>query len=122
MKKLLLISAVCLLSLSLPADSDLPALSSENLKALDIQQTSDWEYLGTTEYYRLTNQRAGNGAIYVKIIGNKAFYQIRIKMWDGSIGSFKVTEGDYTVRGKKYNAKFSAHIFPEGPQEYYLNM
>ena len=43
-------------------------------------------------------------------------------MWDGSIGSFKVTEGDYTVRGKKYNAKFSAHIFPEGPQEYYLNM
>lgn len=122
MKKLLLIAAVCLLSLNATADCDLLAPSSVSNKSLEVQQSSDWEYLGTTEYYRLTNQRAGNGAIYVKVIGNKAFYQIRIKMWDDSIRSFKVTEGDYTVRGKNYNAKFSATIFPDGPQEYYLNM
>lgn len=122
MKKLMLITSICLLSLNLSAERDLPVLSSVIYDSSEIQQASDWEYLGSTEYYRITNERAGNGAIYVKVIGNKAFYQIRIKMWDGSIGSFKVTEGDYTVRGKKYNAKFSAHIFPKEPQEYYLNM
>ena len=122
MKKLLLLAAVCLPLLSLPANSYLPVTSSVNLKALDVQQSTDWEYLGTTEYYRFTNERAGNGAIYVKVIGNKAFYQIRIKMFDSSFKSFKITEGDYIIRGKKYNAKFSATIFPDGAQEYYLNL
>ena len=122
MKKVLFIVAVCILSLNSLAERGLSATSSTTSESLEFQQSSNWEYLGNSDYYRCTNQRAGTGSIYVRIISGRTFYQIRIKKYDGSIDCFSISLGDYNVRGRKYNAKFSATIFPDNGQDYYLNL
>lgn len=120
MKKLLSIAVICFLPLCSFANKDLTTKPSSN--SLEVQQTSSWEYLGNSDYYRFTNERAGTGSIYVRVISGRTFYQIRIKKFDGSTESFNISVGDYNVRGKKYNAKFSATIFPDGSQDYYINI
>ena len=70
---------------------------------LDSDQ-DDWEFLG-----RITAVSEGGSTetfnLFVKVIANKAFYQVREK--NGS-KIYSVTFGDYTVGNKKYNAKFTA--------------
>lgn len=120
MKKLLFTTIAILLSLNSFAEATEIPVSEVEL--LETQQTSSWEYLGSTDYYRFTNEKAGTGSIYVRVISGKEFYQIRIKTFSGSIDSFNISVGDYNIRGRKYNAKFSATIFPDGSQDYYINL
>lgn len=99
MKKLLFISAICMLSLNLFAEREFPSQSSVTLESLEDQQSSDWEYLGkvSATYYLGTSEFE----LYVKVISKKEFYQVRI----GS-KCYAVTIGTYNFQGKKYNASF----------------
>ncbi|MBE6260338.1 MAG: hypothetical protein E7107_05865 [Prevotella sp.] len=112
MKKLLFISAICMLSLNLSAEREFPSQSSVTLESLEDQQSSNWEYLGkisatyqlgTSEFY-----------LYVKVISGKEFYQVR-KGGD----CYAVTIGKYTCQGKNFNASFK-----EGEKgwTYYFNI
>lgn len=122
MKKLFFIVASCWLSLNSFGEGSLLAVSNSISESIEVQQTSNWEYLGNSDYYRITNERAGTGSIFVRVISGRTFYQIRIKQFDGSIASFNISMGDFTIRGRKYNAKFSATIFPDNSQDYYINL
>lgn len=120
MKQFLLFAVSCLLSFNSFAETNESAVFETKL--MEIQQSSNWEYLGDVQYYRFTNQSRGKGSLYVRIIGEKAFYQIRIVDFTNKIQSYNISLGDYTTRGKKYNAKFSAALFPDEAQDYYLNI
>lgn len=124
MKKLLLLAAVCLLSLSLPANSDLPVTSSVNLKALDVQQSTDWEYLGNI--VGIANGGATyNAKLYYRVIGQREFFQVRY-IYDILTGKEKtssVTLGSFVFRGKQYNAKFEREAIGWTTSEtYYFNL
>ena len=120
MKQFLLFAVSCLLSYNSFAETNESAVSET--KSMEIQQSSNWEYLGDVQYYRFTNQSRGKGSLYVRVIGEKTFYQIRIVDFFDKIKQFNLSLGEYTISGKKYNAKFSAALFPDEAQDYYLNI
>ena len=124
MKKLLLIAAVCLLSLNAPADCDLLAPSSVRNKSLEVQQSSDWEYVGNI--VGISNGGATyNGKLYYRVIGQREFFQVRY-IYDILTGKEKassVTFGNFVFRGKQYNAKFEREAIGWTTSEtYYFNL
>lgn len=105
MKKLLFIAAICMLSLNISAERDLPSLPSVTLESLEKQQTSSWEYLGDIQ--GVSEELSGSYTVklYVRIIGEREFYQVRYNNTTGPQTS-AVTFGNFFCKGKKYNAKF----------------
>ena len=97
------------------------ALPCENSNT--IQQNSNWEYLGDIK--AVTNQNNEirlTGQLFVRIIGGKEFYQVRVKNKFGNeIKACKVSLGSFKCWGKEYNAKFSADI-DYYPGTYYFNI
>ena len=110
MKKILLFTAFCLLSVCSFADTGLSTASSEETP--EVQQTSDWECLGDIKAVTDQNIEISlTGKLYVRIIGGKEFYQVRVKNKFGSeIKACSVSRGSFKCWGKEYNAKFFADI------------
>ena len=77
-----------------------------------IQQNSNWEYLG--DINAVTNQNIEirlTGKLYVRIIGGREFYQVRVKYkFSNEVKACNVSFGSFKCWGKEYNAKFYADI------------
>jgi len=111
MKKLLFIAVIFMLSLNLYAERDLSITSSELYESPEIQQTSDWEYLGKIN--AASSLFLEEFDLYVKIIGGKEFYQVR-----KGTKRYAVTIGRYKFNDNYYNATFRG----EGGSRYYFNI
>ena len=84
---------------------------SSNL--LEVQQTSNWEYLGkVSAYYYLVQWSNSEFDLYVKVISDKSFYQVRR---NGK--SYSVSKGSFNCQGRTFNASFK-----EGSFTYYFNL
>ena len=75
-----------------------------------IQQNSGWEYLGEIDSVTDSNRDIHlKGQLYVKFIGEKEFYQVRVKKhFRNEIIACSVSMGSFVCWGDKYNAKFYA--------------
>ena len=71
-------------------------------------QSDDWESLGSISAISQYGEEE-SFALYVKIIKGKEFYQTRplLTTAGGYIPKYSVTRGNFTFKGKHYNAKFS---------------
>ncbi len=118
MKKMLSIAVICLLPFCSFANKE--NVINLNSNSLEIQQTSSWEYLG--EIQGVSEQYSGSITVklYVRIIGEREFYQVRYNNTTGPQIS-AVTHGNFFCKGKKYNAKFIANIMGFDTS-YYFNL
>ena len=97
MKKLLFTTIAIVLSIYSFAETTEKPVSEKEL--FEIQQTSNWEYLGKIS---ATYQLGTSGFdLYVKVISGKEFYQVR-----KGANSYAVIIGRYTCQGKNFNATF----------------
>lgn len=118
MKKLLFTTIAILLSLNSFAEAtEIPV---SEMELLETQQTSSWEYLGDIQ--GVSEQSSGSFTVklYVRIIGEKEFYQVRYNNTTGPQTS-AVTFGDFLCKGKRYNAKFLVDLMGF-KQSYYFNL
>lgn len=118
MKKLLFTTIAILLSLNSFAEAtEIPV---SEMELLETQQTSSWEYLGEIQGVPEKTSGSFTVKLYVKIIGDREFYQVRYNNTTGPQTS-AVTRGDFFCKGKRYNAKFIVDLagFKES---YYFNL
>ena len=118
MKKLLSIAVICFLPFCSFANKE--NVIKLNSNSLEIQQTSSWEYLGDIQ--GVSEQLSGSFTVklYVRIIGEREFYQVRYNNTTGPQTS-AVTRGDFFCKGKKYNAKFIVNLMGSN-YSYYFNL
>lgn len=106
---------VCFFSLcSLCKGSD----SIENINQINISdKKTDWELVGIITTMSQNGEKK-QFKLYYKTIGVKSFYQVReyIEVV-GTVTGYNVVFGDYSLRGEKFNAKFS-----NGYVDYYFNL
>lgn len=91
---------------NLYADKDMP--TSKNTESLALQQTTDWELLGQITAYSAESSFTRTGNLYVRIIGGKEFYKVRIVY--NTSGAYKdctVSFGNFRCRNMNFNAKFT---------------
>ena len=121
MKNLLLSMTIALFISFFPFCEVTNALPSEN--DYGLQQKSDWEYLGDIVGVTESNRDIRlSGQLYVRVIGEKEFYQVRVKSFlVGEIKICSVSFGSFTCWGDKYNAKFYADT-GFYPGTYYFNL
>ena len=116
MKKLLFTTIAILLSLNSFAEAtEIPV---SEMELLETQQTSSWEYLG--EIQGVSEQYSGSITVklYVRIIGEREFYQVRYND-KGGLRSSAVTRGNFFCKGKRYNAKFIVDIMGSKYSHYF---
>lgn len=109
MKKILLFAAFCLLSVCSFADTCF--LTESSAETPKVQQTSDWEYLGTIEAENPitdTKWERTTFKLYVKVISGKSFYQVR-RTFFGQEECHSVSVGSFIRSNRKFNASFSAN-------------
>ena len=118
MKKLLFIAVTSFLLLCSFTNKE--NVINLNSNSLEIQQTSSWEYLGEIQGVPEKTSGSFTVKLYVKIIGDREFYQVRYNNTTGPQTS-AVTRGDFFCKGKRYNAKFIVDLagFKES---YYFNL
>ena len=118
MKKLLFTTIAILLSLNSFAEAtEIPV---SEMELLETQQTSSWEYLGEIQGVSELYSGSITVKLYVRIIGEREFYQVRYNNTTGPQIS-AVTHGNFFCKGKKYNAKFIANIMGFDTP-YYFNL
>ena len=121
MKKVLFIVVICLVSLHSLAEISLA--TTPNFESLEIQQSSNWEYLG--DIVGVTNGGATIKArLYYRAIGERDFFQVRYKLSfiDKDEKTSSVSIGSYLFREKKYNAKFEVENSYNNFSTYYFNL
>ena len=118
MKKLLFTTIAILLSLNSFAGTTETPISE--IETIEIQQTSSWEYLGDIQAVSEEFSNSFTAKLYVRIIGEREFYQVRYNDKEG-LRTSAVTFGNYFCKGKRYNAKFLVH-FMVGNYSYYFNL
>lgn len=124
MKKLLFISAICMLSLNLSAERELPSQSSITLKSIEELQTSDWEYIGVIVAVARGEAKL-NAKLYYRVIGKREFFQVRYvyDVLSQTERTSSVTLGNFVFRDKRYNAKFEREAPGWSTTEtYYFNL
>lgn len=118
MKKLFYVVVICCLLFFSFVNEGFAAKS--NSSSLEIQQTSSWEYLGDIQGVSEEFNSTYTVKLYVRIIGEKEFYQVRYNNTEGSQTS-AVTFGNFFCKGKRYNAKFLVD-FLGTKCSYYFNL
>ena len=118
MKKLLFITIAILLSVNSFAEATEIPVSEVEL--LETQQTSSWEYLGEIQAVS-ENLNSLTVKLYVRIIGEREFYQVRYKDKEG-LRTSAVTRGNFFCEGKRYNAKFMFDLQGITSYSYYFNL
>ena len=91
---------------NLYAGKDLP--TSKNTESSVLQQTTNWELLGKITAYSAESNFTWTGDLYVRIIGGKEFYKVRIVY--NTSGDYKdctVSFGNFRCRNMNFNAKFT---------------
>ncbi len=119
MKKMLSIAVICLFSLCSFANNGNVQYLNSNL--LEIQQTSSWEYLGDIQVVSEDFDASYTVKLYVRIIGEREFYQVRYNSTAGPQTS-AVTFGRFLCKGKKYNAKVIIVNFMGSKSTCYFNL
>jgi len=118
MKKMLFIAVTSFLPLCSYANKE--NVINWNSNSLEIQQTSSWEYLGDIQGVSEEFSNSFTAKLYVRIIGEREFYQVRYNDKEG-LRTSAVTFGNYFCKGKRYNAKFLVY-FMVGNYSYYFNL
>ena len=118
MKKLLSIAVICFLPFCSVANRG--NIINLNYNSLEILQTSSWEYLGDIQGISQEFSSSYTVKLYVRIIGEKEFYQVRYNNTTGPQTS-AVTRGNFLCKGKRYNAKFIIDIVG-AKYSYYFNL
>ena len=116
MKKLLSIAVISFLPFCSFANQDNIIYLYSN--SLEIQQTSSWEYLGEIQGVPEKTSGSFTVKLYVKIIGDREFYQVRYNNTTGPQTS-AVTRGNFFCKGKRYNAKFIVDIMGSKYSHYF---
>lgn len=116
---MLSIAVICLLPFCSFANKE--NVINLNSNSLEIQQTSSWEYLG--EIQGVSEQYSGSITVklYVRIIGEREFYQVRYND-KGGLRSSAVTRGNFFCKGNRYNAKFVVDLQGITSYSYYFNL
>lgn len=91
-----------------------------NSSSLEIQQASSWEYLGEIQAVS-ENLNSFTAKLYVRIIGEREFYQVRYND-KGGLRSSAVTRGNFFCKGNRYNAKFVVDLQGITSYSYYFNL
>ncbi len=114
MKKLLFITlAISILSFTSFAEDTLDSSLMEN--AFTTQQTTTWELLGDVTGVSADGTKC-SGKLYIKVIGNKDFYKVRVEDKD-----YSVSHGKYVINNHQYNAKFTVDYIV-ATRTYYLDI
>lgn len=106
-KVLILASFFCMFILE-------PATASINyFSVTKCMQQTQWENLGKVSFIACREGASfyyrGEGILYVRIIGKREYYKLKINN-----KFYSVSIGRYTINGKKYNAKAG--------ENYYFNL
>ena len=118
MKTILFTTIAMLLSLNSFAGTTETPISE--IETIEIQQTSSWEYLGDIQAVS-ENLNSFTAKLYVRIIGEREFYQVRYKDKEG-LRTSAVTRGNFFCEGKRYNAKFMFDLQGITSYSYYFNL
>ena len=118
MKTILFTTIAMLLSLNSFAGTTETPISE--IETIEIQQTSSWEYLGEIQAVS-ENLNSFTVKLYVRIIGEREFYQVRYND-KGGLRSSAVTRGNFFCKGNRYNAKFVVDLQGITSYSYYFNL
>ena len=115
---MLSIAVICFFSLCLLANNG--NVKNLDSNSLEIRQTSSWEYLGDIQGVSEEFSGSYTVKLYVRIIEEREFYQVRYNNSTGPQTS-AVTRGNFSCKGKRYNAKFIVD-FMGAKYSYYFNL
>lgn len=116
MKKLILLSFF-LLAVSYQSNCNCYAVSNVS-SSINTQQSSNWEYLGKVSAKSHSKHLGTEVELYVRVIGQRTFYQVRYEGKSYSVSLGKFSFGDSSIQ---YNASFT---YKDGlfSTTYYFNL